>query len=383
MSNFIIHITNTNINNDGRILKEMKSLKTFCQMNNFEIYGVGIEESVIKEYRNSNIDLNIYTCKRKFSRIFSKLKSLYHAITFFELFIYTLKYALKKKPRIIHCHDTLALPIGLVVKFFTGAKLIYDAHELESNKNLQSNINSSVIKFIELICWRYIDLLISVSPSICEWYEENLGKKRNVIILNSPELIDNSNQDSRKFEIRKKYKIANDETIFVYLGILSPGRGIEKYLKVFSRDDIDSHVLFVGWGQYEELIKSKALESQNIHFHESVDHIDVVNLVKECDYGLCMIDAESLSDYFCLPNKLFEYCFANTPVLASDIPEISRVVKKHDFGMVCSNNIEYIAKSVNEMSSIKKEYSFRNIEELSWQDQEKKLIQNYNFLLNN
>lgn len=106
-------------------------------------------------------------------------------------------------------------------------------------------------------------------------------------------------------------------------------------------------------------------------------------MAKECDYGLCMIDSESLSDYFCLPNKLFEYCFANLPVLASDIPEISRVVKKYDFGIVCSNNIEYIAKSVEEMSSIKKDYSFRNIEELSWKEQEKKLIKNYNFLLSN
>jgi glycosyltransferase involved in cell wall biosynthesis len=377
-----MHISNTDINNDSRILKEMRSLKKFCQENNFQMYGLGIELLDDTNY-NINIDLNIYTCKTKTGWIFSKFSFLKHAVSFFKLFLFTLRYIFKMKPKIVHCHDTLVLPIGLVVKFLTGAKLIYDAHELESNKNLQSNLNSSVIKFIEFISWRYIDLLISVSPSICKWYEEHLGKKRNVVILNSPEIINNSNQDGNKFEIRKKYKIGNNETLFIYLGMLGPGRGIEKYLEVFSREGINSHVLFVGWGQYEELIQSKALLSQNIHFHEPVDHIDVVPLAKECDYGLCMIDSESLSDYFCLPNKLFEYCFANLPVLASDIPEISRVVKKYDFGIVCSNNIEYIAKSVEEMSSIKKDYSFRNIEELSWKEQEKKLIKNYNFLLSN
>ena len=92
----------------------------------------------------------------------------------------------------MHCHDTLVLPIGLLVKFLTGAKLIYDAHELESNKNLQSNLNSSVTKFIEFTSWRFVDLFISVSPSICKWYEENLGEKRNVVILNSPEVINDS-----------------------------------------------------------------------------------------------------------------------------------------------------------------------------------------------
>jgi len=163
--------------------------------------------------------------------------------------------------------------------------------------------------------------------------------------------------------------------------MLVPGRGIKKYLEVFSNESINSHILFVGWGQYEELIQSKVYQSKNIHLHEPVDHIDIVPLVKDCDYGLCVINAESLSDYFCLPNKLFEYCFANLPVLASDLPEISRVLKKYDFGMVCSDNIKYIAQSVDEMSKTKKKYSFKNIEELSWEEQEKKLIKNYDLLL--
>ena len=382
MTNYILHISDTDINKDSRVLKEMRSLKNFCQENNFQIYGLGIELLDDTNY-NTNIDLNIYTCKRKRGWIFSKFSSLNHASTFFKLFLFTLKHIFKKRPKIVHCHDTLVLPIGLLVKFLTGAKLIYDAHELESNKNLQSNLNSSVTKFIEFTSWRFVDLFISVSPSICKWYEENLGEKRNVVILNSPEVINDSNHIHKKFEIRKKYKIVNDETLFVYIGMLGPGRGIEKYLEVFSRNDINSHILFVGWGQYEELIRSKALISRNIHFHESVDHIDIVQLVKECDYGLCMVDSESLSDYYCLPNKLFEYCFAKIPVLASDYPEISRVIKKYDFGIACSNNIEYIAKEIKKISYEKRFYSFKNIENLSWEEQKKKLIINYNLLLSN
>ena len=383
MPDSVIHLSDTDINNDSRILKEMNSLKEFCLINDLNLYGIGLEEADQKNKKNSsNTDLDIYTCRRRISKFFTKIKSLKHAITFFELLFFALKNSFKNKPKIIHCHDTLVLPIGLVIKLFSGARLIYDAHELESNKNLQSTTNSLVTKFIEYIAWRYINLLISVSPSICKWYEENLGNKKNLTILNSPEIKKNYDHDNRSFEIRKKYGIHENECIFVYLGILGSGRGIEKYLDVFSREDVSSHLLFVGWGEYEELILSRASVNDNIHLHEAVTHTDVVSLVKECDYGLCMIESVSLSDHLCLPNKLFEYCFANLPVLASDLPELSRVINKYDFGVLCSNSSEEITKSVNEMSLKNNNYSFKNIDDLSWENQEKKLIKDYNNLLN-
>jgi len=382
MSNFILHITHTDINYDSRVLKEMSALNDFCHANNMKLYGIGLEETdKRREPNNSNFELTIYTCRRRLSKFFTKINFLKHAITFFELLLFSLKHSIKMKPKIIHCHDTLVLPIGLLIKFLSGARLIYDAHELESNKNLQSRVNSLTTLFIERISWRYIDLLISVSPSICKWYEKNLGEKKNVTILNSPNLIPKCDQDFNTFEIRKRFQITNSETLFVYLGILGPGRGIEKYLEAFAREDVSSHLLFVGWGEYEELIHSRASKYNNIHLHEAVTHTDVVPLVKECDYGLCMIESVSLSDYLCLPNKLFEYCFAHLPVLGSDLPELSRVINEYDFGQICSNSSEEIAKSVNEMSLTKKNYSFRRIEDLSWSSQEKKLIKNYNVLI--
>ena len=42
------------------------------------------------------------------------------------------------KFEVIHCHDTLVLPIGYLLKKIKKSKLIYDAHELESNKKGQS-----------------------------------------------------------------------------------------------------------------------------------------------------------------------------------------------------------------------------------------------------
>ena len=47
--------------------------------------------------------------------------------------------SIRFRPQIIHCHDMFVLPLAVVVKLLTGARLIYDAHELESDRNGLSN----------------------------------------------------------------------------------------------------------------------------------------------------------------------------------------------------------------------------------------------------
>ena len=382
MSNYIIHITNTNINNDSRILKEMKSLKKFCRINNFELYGVGIEESVIKKHRNNNIDLNIYTSKRKVSRIFSKFKSLNHAITFFELLIFTLKYTFKMKPRIIHCHDTLVLPIGYLLKKIKKSRLIYDAHELESNKNGQSKLMSWCTLFIEKKCWKSINLLISVSESIIKWYQENLGIKKSILVLNSPE-IRKSDLSHKKISsyrgnyFHKEFNINNSTLIFLYLGFLTKGRGIEKIIDAFDSDQINSHVVFVGYGNMKDYILKASKNNRKIHYHEAVKHDEVVKLSRNADVGLCLIEKISLSDYYCLPNKLFEYAFSGLPVLASDFPELKKMVHKFKLGLCCKIETRAIEVAIKKIERNPLPKVDSDLSELSWKSQENKLINAY------
>ena len=80
----------------------------------------------------------------------------------------------------------------------------------------------------------------------------------------------------------------------------------------------------------------KAKQNNNIFFHPPVEHNKVVRIVRSADYGLCFIEEVSLSDFYCLPNKLFEYAFAGVYALASDFPEISNVVKRFRLGTTVS-----------------------------------------------
>ena len=383
MSRSVLHISHTDIRTDSRILKEMGSLHDFYPSGSVNVFGIGLEEfdNGSSDHSRREGPLIIYAVKRKLSGYLKGISILKHGVSFFELFLFIFIESFRIKPSVVHCHDTLVLPIGLFIKIFFRSKLVYDAHELESNKNLQTALNSRITRIIEKCCWWGVDLFITVSPSINDWYQSEFGEKFSVTVLNSPLVSSVRGSINGLLNIRQKFGIADDEKVFVYLGILATGRGIEQALDVFCDDRVDAHLIFVGWGPLEEKIAEYGSRNAKIHSHPPVKHAEVVGFIRECDFGICMIENVSLSDYLCLPNKLFEYCFAGLPVLASDFPELSRVVEKHDLGVVCDGSHEQMVGAISQLMGRSEGFSFLDIDTLGWEKQAQQLWSAYSRLL--
>lgn len=372
-----LHLTHTDIESDSRILKEMNALRDA----GYFVQGIGIvlEEGSKKteSYLKEKIE-SIHLLSRKW--MFPP-RTLRHICSLLELIVKMLPRAIRTKANIIHCHDTLVLPLGVLVKFFTGAKLIYDAHELESDRNGLTKLQSRLTLFTERALWRFIDALIVVSPSIERWYKENLGDKPSAVILNSP--VFTETKSLSQDYIREKFGIPKDQLVFIYVGILGQGRGIDLITEVFQKSDITSHVVFLGYGELTPKLQLLAAKHSNIHVHAAVPHAEVVPVIRSADFGFCLVQDVSLSDYYCLPNKLFEYCFAGVPVLASNFPDIRKLVEEHKIGECCDLNVSAVHKAIRDLEKNKKLFSFSNIEALSWQAQSDKLLSLYKEILSN
>lgn len=379
MSENIIHISHTDIRYDSRILKQLKVL-TFLNRN---IIGIGVHSAELTKTSYSDEDNKIITLELLTKRIKFLPRFLRHSLNFFELNARLIFYLIRYRPIVVHCHDTTVLPVGVLMKFFYQYKLIYDAHELESNRNGQGKIFSQIVFFIEKLFWHRIDIFISVSDSIIKWYTENLGDKENCLILNSPEIKD----DSDLFSFQKKryfhelYGIEHNRKIFIYLGIIGEGRGIEKYVEVFNLNDYDADIVFVGYGELTEYVKNASKRCTRIHYHEPVKHNEVVSLVKSADFGLCFIENISLSDYYCLPNKLFEYAFSGLTIIGSNFPEIRMVIEKYNLGYTAEPNVSSIGRLISEVVNKPKKV-FKNVYDLSWPAQAEKLKSVYKEILN-
>jgi len=52
------------------------------------------------------------------------------------------------------------------------------------------------------------------------------------------------------------------------------------------------------------------------------------------DVGIHLIENTCLNHYYCLPNKLFEYMMVGLPVVMSDFPEMGKVVREAQVGLL-------------------------------------------------
>ena len=176
----ILHLTHTDLRYDNRILKELEALG---EEKNYDVFAIGIFLDESAKYSSKKIRANILNLNLISNHLKKTPRSIKYFFVMIELTFKFFIQGVKIKPNVIHCHDTMVLPIGVLIKFFSKSTLIYDAHELESNKNRQTFLLSKVTKFIEKLCWNKVNHFISVSDSIIDWYNINFYARKFALII--------------------------------------------------------------------------------------------------------------------------------------------------------------------------------------------------------
>jgi len=377
----LLHLSHTDIRYDARILRQLEALQSIPGV---RVSAIGVELDEDAAMGCNSTRLCVDTVRLRSKRFSYLPRALRYALNLFELMWRVLPMATSRRPSVIHCHDTLMLPLGALVGLVVGSALVYDAHELECHKAGQTRLLSWATSLLERMCWSRITLFVSVSPAIIDWYMQRYGPRRSILVLNTPTVtqpstavadrMSQSVPGSRYFH--ERFGLQTEAMVFVYVGLLVPGRGIENLLEVFSRAGVRSHLVFIGYGDRVG-IAEWAHRHENIHLHPAVPHERVVPLISEADCGLCLIEDVSLSDRLCLPNKLFEYALAGLPVLASRLPEIERVVNEYGLGVCCDNDIDSIEKAVRaiERGGIRRPQV--DMSELFWETQAERLRHAY------
>jgi glycosyltransferase involved in cell wall biosynthesis len=80
-------------------------------------------------------------------------------------------------------------------------------------------------------------------------------------------------------------------------------------------------------------VKEHALQDR-VRLLGKMPYERMMDFTRNADLGLTLDKDSNLNYRFSLPNKLFDYLHAGTPVLATDLPEVAAIVRQYDAGVV-------------------------------------------------
>jgi len=123
--------------------------------------------------------------------------------------------------------------------------------------------------------------------------------------------------------------------LIIYQGALNVGRGLE--LMIEAMQFVDKAVfIVVGTGDIDQdlraLVKEKGL-GEKVHFKGRLLPEQLCPITMSCDLGISLEEDRGLNYKYSLPNKLFDYIQCRVPVLCSDLPEMSRIVRTYGVGV--------------------------------------------------
>jgi glycosyltransferase involved in cell wall biosynthesis len=278
----------------------------------------------------------------------------------------------------VNAHSLAVLPLSALVSAFTGAKLVYDTHELETETSGYKGIRQRFGKLIERTLIRRCDMIFVVSDSIADWYANEYRIARPTVVRNIPQFkIDAAVKTPAAIEL---LNISQDKILFIYQGGFIASRGIERLLTVFAKLP-DANLVCMGSGPLENVVADAAARYQNIHLIPSVKPSQVLNYTKSADVGICLTDNSCLSHFYSLPNKIFEYLHAGLPIIVNPLKEQCALVEENGCGWVAPEDEDAFIELVSSIDRAAIEQRRAGIaranRSLSWDNEQMRLVEAY------
>jgi glycosyltransferase involved in cell wall biosynthesis len=283
--------------------------------------------------------------------------------------------------------DTL-LPNWLVSKL-KRLPLVYDSHEYFTGvPEIQNRpFVKWVWKNIERSIFPRLKNVMTVSDSIARQYESEYGFKPLTVkncSIKTEQIIPFS---------REQLEINPDHLLLILQGAgINIDRGGEELIDAVCLTDNVS-LLVIGSGDHFEFLIEKMSKlglSGQIKFIKKLEWKELMRYTRSADAGLSLDKNSNMNYVFSLPNKVFDYISAGIPVIATDLPEIAKIVHEYDCGILISEpSPEKISKAIIKLRDNRdllaelKHNATVASETANWENESLKVIELYISVINN
>jgi len=238
------------------------------------------------------------------------------------------------KADVIVAHDLPMLAVARALAEESDAHLVYDSHELYCEQEFSRGQRASWAQ----VEGRHIHAckrVITVNPSIARELEIRYGLGDVAVIHNAERI---TVQGERSWYLHDHFGIPREHRVLLFQGGFSAGRNLLELVEAMALlPNNGIHLVLLGDGQLtgalQRLAKRKGMASR-VHLHPAVAQSRLLEVTAAADAGIIPYQAICLNNYYCTPNKLFEFIAAGLPILASDLPELRRLVEGNQIGCV-------------------------------------------------
>lgn len=236
------------------------------------------------------------------------------------------------KSSLLYANDLDTLLPNYLISKLKGIPLIYDTHELFTEvPELQNHpLKKGIWLTLERFIFPRLRHVITVNASIASIYEEKykvpIHVVRNVPFKLKPQI----NATSLPLSIKQKIF-----TIIIQGSGLNVDRGIEE--AILAMKELENvQLLLVGSGDLiptAKILVQDAGLTDKVLFFDKRPYEELIQFTLFADCGLALDKPTNLNYEYALPNKVFDYIQANTPIICGNLKEIKSLVLKYNIGI--------------------------------------------------
>jgi glycosyltransferase involved in cell wall biosynthesis len=308
-------------------------------------------------------------------------------VKYAEFLVKSLAALLRSHAEVYHAHDLDALIPAWIAGALTRGRVVYDSHELFTERPIEMR---AVWRAIERFLIRRVDAVIAASEERAAIMHGEYGARDlPAVIANCPNRVGRLAESTVRDRLPLERRGAR---IVLYQGGLSPGRCLEALVLAAEHFDRSAVLVFVGAASaFSESVLQSLVEAQGLRdrvfFVSPVDASEVVPFIATADLGVVIYQNTCRNNYYCAPNKLYDYCMAGLPIVGSDFPPLRRLVQRHGIGgLFDPEHPEAIAAAVNRLLGDGDAYARAVVgsravaARCSWEEESRKLVGLYDHL---
>lgn len=293
----------------------------------------------------------------------------------------------RSRADVIHAHDVNVLSTAWLAAKLLRVPLVYDAHEISTDREGYKAFRG-LVGWLEKKIMPQAAGTITTTDARAKFFARAYGIPRPLVLQNRPRLVSAEGSD----RIRNELGLVEPWPIVLYQGGLQPGRGLPRLVEAAASVP-NAYFVFIGGGRQAAELRELATRLQldeRVRFIPTVALAELPSYTASADIGVQPIENTCLNHFTTDSNKLFEYVIAGLPVVASQLPEIGKLVRKHDLGLLIPpGDTAALARAISQLVSdpeLRLWYRARArqaAQTLNWEAQEQALLDLYARVLPN